>query len=33
MQERYGTGIPLNEPVISPRAMYDSALLETIESR
>ena len=33
MQERYGDRVPLNEPVISPGAMYDSPLLETIASR
>jgi uncharacterized protein YycO len=33
MRERYGTRIPLEEPVISPGAMYDSPLLETIVSR
>jgi uncharacterized protein YycO len=32
MRERYGTDVPLDEPVISPGAMYDSPLLETIES-
>lgn len=30
MRERYGTRIPLDEPVISPAALYDSQLLETI---
>jgi len=33
MRERYGNDIPLKEPVISPGAMYDSPLLETIEPR
>jgi len=33
MRERYGSDVPLKEPVISPGAMYDSPLLETIESR
>jgi len=33
MRERYGNDVPLKEPVISPGAMYDSPLLETIESR
>jgi hypothetical protein len=33
LRERYGTHIPLKEPVISPAAMYDSALLETIVTR
>jgi uncharacterized protein YycO len=33
MRERYGTRIPLNEPVISPGAMYDSPLLQTIVTR
>jgi len=33
MRERYGNHVPLKEPVISPGAMYDSPLLETIESR
>jgi cell wall-associated NlpC family hydrolase len=30
MRERYGARIPLDEPVISPAAIYDSYLLETI---
>ena len=30
MRERYGSHVPLNEPVISPGAMYDSPLLESI---
>ena len=33
LRERYGADVPLNEPVISPAAMYDSPLLETIASR
>ena len=33
MRERYGSHVPLDEPVISPAAMYDSPLLETIEPR
>lgn len=30
MRERYGTRVPLEEPVISPAAIYDSPLLQTI---
>jgi uncharacterized protein YycO len=30
MRERYGNHVPLDEPVISPAAMYDSPLLETV---
>jgi Orthopoxvirus protein of unknown function (DUF830). len=30
MRERYGTAIPLNEPVISPVAMFRSPLLVTV---
>ena len=30
LKERYGDSIPLNEPVISPVAMFDSPLLSTI---
>ena len=30
MHERYGNTVPLNEPVISPGAMYESPLLETV---
>jgi hypothetical protein len=30
MRERYGTRVPLEEPVISPAAIYDSPLLKTI---
>jgi hypothetical protein len=33
MRERYGTRVPLKEPVISPGAMYDSPLLETVATR
>jgi hypothetical protein len=33
MRERYGNHVPLNEPVISPGAMYDSPLLETVLTR
>lgn len=30
MRERYGDAVPLDEPVISPAAMFDSELLETV---
>ena len=30
LKERYGTRIPLNEPVISPEAIYSSDRLETV---
>jgi hypothetical protein len=30
MRERYGTNVPLDEPVISPAAMFDSGLLVTV---
>lgn len=33
MRERYGDRVPLKEPVISPAAMYDSALLEAVTTR
>lgn len=33
MRERYGGRVPLEEPVISPGAMFDSPLLETVENR
>lgn len=33
MNERYGTRIPLNEPVISPAAMFDSAELVEVARR
>jgi hypothetical protein len=33
MRERYGTAIPLDEPVISPAAMFDSPLLELVAER
>jgi hypothetical protein len=32
MKERYGDQIPLDEPVISPAAMFDSDLLTTVTS-
>ena len=32
MRERYGSRIPLDEPVISPAAMFDSALLKTVRA-
>lgn len=32
MKERYGDSIPLDETVISPAAIFDSELLETIKS-
>jgi uncharacterized protein YycO len=32
MRERYGTRVPLEEPVISPAAQFESPLLETVES-
>lgn len=32
LRERYGTRVPLAEPVISPVAMYDSPLLVTVAS-
>ncbi|MFD0320350.1 YiiX family permuted papain-like enzyme [Lysobacter gummosus] len=32
LRERYGSKVPLNEPVISPAAMYDSPLLVTVAS-
>lgn len=31
LRERYGANVPLDEPVISPAAMFDSAELETVE--
>lgn len=31
LRERYGSAIPLDEPVISPAAVFDSPLLETVE--
>jgi hypothetical protein len=33
MRERYGTDVPLDEPVISPGAQFDSPLLDTVETR
>ncbi|HSX59794.1 MAG TPA: YiiX family permuted papain-like enzyme [Tahibacter sp.] len=30
LRERYGADVPLEEPVISPQAMFDSALLVTV---
>jgi hypothetical protein len=33
LRERYGNEIPLEEPVISPAAMFDSTLLELVVSR
>ena len=33
MRERYGKNIPLDEPVISPAAMFDSTLLVTVAKR
>jgi uncharacterized protein YycO len=30
MRERYGSRVPLDEPVISPAAMFDSTLLEAV---
>jgi len=30
LKERYGDHIPLNEPVISPVAMFNAAELETV---
>jgi hypothetical protein len=32
MRERYGTKVPLEEPVISPGAQFDSPLLETVKN-
>jgi len=32
MRERYGTKVPLNERVISPAAMFESSLLETVDA-
>lgn len=32
LRERYGARVPLDEPVISPAAMFDSSLLETVAS-
>lgn len=33
MQERYGKNVPWDEPIISPAAMFDSALLRTVDER
>lgn len=33
LKERYGDRIPLNEPVISPVAMFDSPLLSTVATQ
>jgi Permuted papain-like amidase enzyme, YaeF/YiiX, C92 family len=33
MRERYGTNVPLNEPAISPVAMFNSPKLETVLER
>lgn len=33
LKQRYGDAVPLDEPVIAPVAMYQSALLTTIEER
>lgn len=33
MRERYGSQVPLDEPVISPGAQFDSPLLKTVETR
>ena len=33
MRERYGDKVPMDEPVISPVAMFDSPLLTTVETR
>lgn len=33
MRERYGDRVPMDEPVISPVAMFDSPLLTTVETR
>lgn len=32
MRERYGSRVPLDEPVISPAAMFDSGLLTTVHA-
>jgi len=32
MKERYGDKIPVNEIVISPEAIFESELLETVKS-
>ena len=33
LHERYGQQVPLNEPVISPQAVFDSPLLKTVAQR
>ena len=33
MRQRYGSDVPLDEPVISPGAQFDSPALETVETR
>jgi hypothetical protein len=33
MRERYGDRVPMDEPVISPVAMFESPLLRTVETR
>jgi hypothetical protein len=33
MRERYGTNVPMDEPVISPGAQFDSPLLRTVSDR
>ncbi len=33
MEQRYGTAVPLDEPVISPVSMFDSPLLEQVAAR
>lgn len=33
MKERYGSNVPLDEPVISPAAMFESPLLKTVVAR
>lgn len=33
LRERYGDQIPLNEPVISPKSLFESPLLKTIKEK
>lgn len=33
MRERFGTKVPMNEPVISPQAMFECPLLTTVVER
>ena len=33
LKERYGTKIPMNEPVIAPVAIFESSLLETVVTK